>query len=641
MMRDHRRGIASGGLFVLALLGSAGTSIAAARATEAPVAVERVAINDNRKAVGTASDGVLTVRLEARVGEWRPDGDTNLGVRVKAFAVEGQSLQVPGPLLRVTEGTAVHAFITNRTGEGLAVRGLYARPGSEADAAAVLVVPPGETRDVRFVAGAPGAYYYWGSVRPDGPIGARVRQDSQLTGAFVVDARGGPAAADRVLVVTLLPRNPPVDGQRAPEGSRFVINGRSWPHTERLAYRVGDDVRMQVINAGAAVHPMHLHGFYFNVDGRGNGRAFTSLPPGAPARLVVTERLPSGGTFALTWKPTRPGNWLFHCHDNAHLEFGGALDGSPAPTGSAHRHVENHALEMMAGPVMGITVTGASTEAGEPGTTRRELRLVTRADEGGTDKEPAFTYVLEKGAHPAVPRGSTAIGPPIILKRGEPVRIAVVNELGEPTSVHWHGIELESYYDGVPGYAGLGKKIAPAIRPGTSFDALFTPPRSGTFMYHTHIDETRQQQAGLTGPLLVVDDPATYDPVHDFPILITVPRNEADRQAVLLNGSKTPAVREMKVGERYRLRWINLHTFRPTLRIKVMEGDKVLTWRALAKDGMDLPADRAMVGPAEIVMGNGESYDFEFSPSTSGDLRFEVLSGANNLFVGAMPITVR
>jgi hypothetical protein len=138
----------------------------------------------------------------------------------------------------------------------------------------------------------------------------------------------------------------------------------------------------------------------------------------------------------------------------------------------------------------------------------------------------------------------------------------------------------------------------------------------------------------------VVDDPGTYDPVHDIPIMITVPRNEADRNAVLINGSKTPAARGMKVGERYRLRWINLHTFRPAMRMKVMEGDKVLTWRAVAKDGMDLPADRAVVGPAEIQMGNGESYDFEFSPSTPGTIRFEVVTG-NGQFLASMPITVR
>ena len=54
--------------------------------------------------------------------------------------------------------------------------------------------------------------------------------------------------------------------------------------------------------------------------------------------MVVTERLGPGRTFSLTWKPTRPGNWLFHCHDNIHLQHGGALDGRPAPPSHAsHR----------------------------------------------------------------------------------------------------------------------------------------------------------------------------------------------------------------------------------------------------------------------------------------------------------------
>ncbi len=108
-----------------------------------------------------------------------------------------------------------------------------------------------------------------------------------------------------------------------------MINGRSWPHTERLAYRVGDTVRMRVINAGALVHPMHLHGFYFNVDSRGDERADTVFARDSSPHMVVTERLGPGRTFALTWKPTRPGNWLFHCHDNVHLQHGGALDGRP------------------------------------------------------------------------------------------------------------------------------------------------------------------------------------------------------------------------------------------------------------------------------------------------------------------------
>jgi FtsP/CotA-like multicopper oxidase with cupredoxin domain len=51
------------------------------------------------------------------------------------------------------------------------------------------------------------------------------------------------------------------------------------------------------------------------------------------------------------------------------------------------------------------------------------------------------------------------IGPLIILTRGEPVEIEVVNRLKERTAIHGHGIELESYYDGVPGWSGVGSQI--------------------------------------------------------------------------------------------------------------------------------------------------------------------------------------
>ena len=78
--------------------------------------------------------------------------------------------------------------------------------------------------------------------------------------------------------------------------------------------------------------------------------------------LVVTERMAQGQTFSLTWKPTRPGNWLFHCHDNVHVVPQLPFDGSGAASPIiAHRH-EGSMDHMMAGPVMGITVSGRSTE---------------------------------------------------------------------------------------------------------------------------------------------------------------------------------------------------------------------------------------------------------------------------------------
>jgi FtsP/CotA-like multicopper oxidase with cupredoxin domain len=271
---------------------------------------------------------------------------------------------------------------------------------------------------------------------------------------------------------------------------------------------------------------------------------------------------------------------------------------------------------------------------------RRRLRLVARVDDGGTAEEPAFGYMLESGATTSPAASPYLPGPTLVLKRGEPVSITVANQLPEPTAVHWHGIELESYYDGVAGYAGEGKRIAPAIPPGGSFEARFTPPRSGTFIYHTHIDEVRQLQAGLSGALLVVDSPETYDPEHDIALLVTAPRKNPRADVVLLNGSSTPAPRELRAGQRYRLRFINVHTFRPNMRLRLLRESALLRWRAVAKDGMDLPPDQRVEESSEIQMGNGETYDFDFVPSGPGDIRLDV-TNASGVVLVSMPIRVR
>jgi FtsP/CotA-like multicopper oxidase with cupredoxin domain len=316
------------------------------------------------------------------------------------------------------------------------------------------------------------------------------------------------------------------------------------------------------------------------------------------------------------------------------------LDGSALPAEHL-QHVTNHALDMMGGLVMGIEVRGQGTPGVTlAGSSRRRLRLVTQVDAGGTDSEPSFGYVLQEGRRAAPIVAPMLPGPTILLKRGEPVALTVVNQLAEPTAVHWHGIELESYFDGVADFSGSGKRIARAIAPRDSFEARFTPPRSGTFMYHPHADEIRQQQAGLSGALLVVDDPAAYDPVHDIVLLLTVPRSSADGGSILVNGSLAPPPLDLRVGERYRLRLVNVHPYRPSMITRLMRDSALVEWRAVAKDGMDLPPQRATVRPAMQQLGNGETYDFEFAPTAPGDLRFTVTS-AVGAPLAAVPVRVR
>jgi len=603
-------------------------------------APDRATINDNRTPAGTLADGVLTIRLEIREAEWHPDGDGDPGLPVHAFGEAGKPSSIPGPLIRVPEGTMIHAFVHNTLSDRtMTVRGLSTR-GTAGPGADTIQVAPGATRELRFPAGPAGTYYYWASSRPGG-LGNRMPVDGELSGAFVIEPRGAPANPDRIFLISLWNRAPLQGGLVTRQAVlRFTINGKAWPHTERLAWSVGDTARFRVINASAAVHPMHLHGFYFNVESRGDGRRDTIHDPGRAPHLVVTERLGPGRTMAASWIPERPGYWMFHCHDNFHTLRNAPLDGTPLPP--EHRvHTKNHAMEMMGGLVMAIEIRpNGSAPAPEP-SAPRSLRLIARADSGGSDDEPAYGYVLQDGARTLPAEGPLLPGPVILLKRGEPVRITVANELAERTSVHWHGIELDSYADGIADFSGHPGRIAPSIAPGDSFEARFTPPRSGTFMYHPHADEVRQQQAGLSGALLVVDDPAAFDPSRDLVFLITVPRRAVDAATtVLLNGSSGPAPLELQVGQRYRFRLINVHTFRPSMVARLLRDSTPEAWRAVAKDGMDLPAERALTTPAVQQLGNGETFDFEYIPREAGALRFLVTTGTGVPLV-SMPVRVR
>ena len=604
-------------------------------------AVDQIAVNDNRTPAGTMANGVLTVRLEVREGEWHPDRDTDPGLLVRAFAEVGKAASIPGPLIRVPEGTEIHAFVRNSLSDStLVVRGLSARGSTTPPEADTIQIKPGVVREVRFNAGKAGTYFYSGTTNAVHPTRGTI--DAELGGAFIVDPRGTTRPPrDRVLVIGLWSKRDLPGGLVGRDILlRFTINGKAWPNTERLTYDVGDTVRFRIVNTSIAVHPMHLHGFYFNVESRGDEARDSIFDPGGSQHRVVTERATPGRTFTMTWVPERAGNWMFHCHDNYHVLRNRPLDGSTPPA-EHELHVQNHALEMMGGLVMGVEVRdrGVAQASNEP-PARRRLRLVATNDSGGTVAEPAFGYVLHDAGKTTPSSGPLLPGPTILLKRGEPVSITVVNHLPEATAVHWHGIELDSYYDGVAGFAGHPGRIAPAIAPRDSFEARFTPPRSGTFIYHPHADEVRQQQAGMSGALIVVDSLESFNPANDIVLLLTAPRLAADAGITLLNGEKVPAAREFRVGQRYRLRVVNIHTFRPSMILRLMRDSTLVTWRALAKDGMDLPRDQATMRPAVIQLGNGETYDFELTPAVAGDIRLTINAAAGAL-LQSMVIHVR
>jgi FtsP/CotA-like multicopper oxidase with cupredoxin domain len=66
-------------------------------------------------------------------------------------------------------------------------------------------------------------------------------------------------------------------------------------------------------------------------------------------------------------------------------------------------------------------------------------------------------------------------GPVIRAAQGERLKIAVTNELAEPTTVHWHGLRVPVGMDGVPYLS------QPPIEPGRTFEYEFDLPDAGTY----------------------------------------------------------------------------------------------------------------------------------------------------------------
>lgn len=587
--------------------------------------------NDNRSPAGNFEDGVLNLTLVAQPAAWHPDASVDTAVTVLAFAEEGRAPAIPGPLIRVPKGTEVRIRMRNAVpdsfrvglspprqaqisgvgsmaGPSLVVHGL--RAGTVPDD--TLHVARGNTREVRYLAEVPGTYVYWAAAS-DQPIETRGARDAQLTGVIVVDsATAAPHPEERIFVITHLDIFP--DSTRpSPHDNIFeiAINGLSWPHTERLHYQANDTVRWRWVNGSFSEHPMHLHGFHFRTLARGDGSSETILP--ADRRPYgVTELMEPGSTFRVEWVPTTPGNWIFHCHLIDHFSP------SPFPEFQPDEEPEltERPMRTMAGLVVGIMVEDSS--AGPPDEEPdHRLRLLAQQRQL-KDGETIRSLILEQGAEPA--SDSVRVpGPPLLLTRGETTAITLVNRMDEATTIHWHGMELESLYDGVAGWSRTGGSVAPLVAPGDSFVVYMTPPREGTYIYHTHTGLTEQLRSGMYGPLLVLEPDESFDPDRDHIFIFGhAPDQKGAGFGATLNGSPTPPPVLFREGVAHRIRIINISADLTSEFSIEREGSRT-QWRAVGNDGAALPPALQVERPAFVRLSAGETYDFEWVPEGVGE----------------------
>lgn len=206
-------------------------------------------------------------------------------------------------------------------------------------------------------------------------------------------------------------------------------------------------------------------------------------------------------------------------------------------------------------------------------------------------------------------------GPRLRVTEGDQVRVEVTNRLGEPTSVHWHGLVLPNAMDGAAGVT------QDPIQPGRTYTYAFNASRAGTYFYHSHAAADRQQSLGLYGALIVDPRPGDtardYGEDHDVVVQLqewlhadgfTFPAMVMDGALpnwFTLNGRSYPATEtiRVKLGERVRVRFVGTHNnFVHPMHI---HGGP---FQIVETDGEPVPPDARLLKDT-VNVGPGERYD--------------------------------
>ena len=142
------------------------------------------------------------------------------------------------------------------------------------------------------------------------------------------------------------------------------------------------------------------------------------------------------------------------------------------------------------------------------------------------------TMMIDGRSSPAIGINGTVPAPLIRLREGQMVRLNVVNDLDEDSSIHWHGILVPPQHDGVPGIS------FPGIKPRSSYLYEFPIKQNGTYWYHSH--SGLQEQLGHYGPIVIDpagDDPVRYDREH---VIVLSDHSQMSPEAIFRNMKVNP-----------------------------------------------------------------------------------------------------
>ena len=186
--------------------------------------------------------------------------------------------------------------------------------------------------------------------------------------------------------------------------------------------------------------------------------------------------------------------------------------------------------------------------------------------------KPADISIIPNTITPALTFNDGFPAPVLRATQGKHIRIKFINQLSQPTTIHWHGIRIDNAMDGVPFLT------QPPIQAGETFIYDFLCPDAGTFWYHPHMNSVEQLGKGLVGALIVDEaEPVNFDKevilqLRDWRLNddgsfmpLSIPR-QAARMGTLgnvktVNGKFKPVI-DIPAGATIRTRLLNLDNSR-------------------------------------------------------------------------------
>ncbi|HEX2425853.1 MAG TPA: multicopper oxidase domain-containing protein [Actinomycetota bacterium] len=262
----------------------------------------------------TIQNGVKVFELTATEVKW----ETSPGTFVDGMAFNGQ---IPGPEIRVQQGDRVRIVVNDQMSQPTVVHFHGMTVPNKADGVPYITqdpIMPGGYYVYEFtVKDPPGIYVYHSHFNSTEQVG------KGLYGALIVEPKGGAWSYPEVRVdretgqITSYGAPPKIDVETTlflgdgPLG--YVLNGKEFPATSPIVAKTGDWVLIHMANDGSMLHPMHLHGYHFEVVAQDG---FPLKDPYMADTLVVAP----GQRFDVLVRAVYPGVWPFHCHILPHVE---------------------------------------------------------------------------------------------------------------------------------------------------------------------------------------------------------------------------------------------------------------------------------------------------------------------------------